>query len=62
MYDDDRDWRPEFDDGNVSMTHYSGSDADAVARRKRTFGKRMPINREEVVRLMLQGLHDMGYG
>jgi len=65
MYADDQDWRAEDDmSGDVPMdgsTAPHAEDETPTSTRKRAFGKRMPINREEIVRLMLQGLHDMGY-
>jgi hypothetical protein len=68
MYADDEDWQqPEADfdaDADVPMDGSTAPDGDAASSsstRKHAFGKRMPIDREEVVRLMLQGLHDMGY-
>lgn len=67
MYEDDKDW---FDaemtvdeaDSNGPHTAAAGS---AVRAGPSTAGlgssKRMPIQREEVVRLILQGLRDIGY-
>ncbi|BEJ00907.1 hypothetical protein CcaverHIS631_0507640 [Cutaneotrichosporon cavernicola] len=63
-YPDDKDWSvnqdAEFMTDDLVATVSDASRARAI-QRKQTFGRRMPIDREELVRLMLQGLHDMGY-
>lgn len=68
MYDDDKDWVADEDDaGDTIMGAEYGEEADDQAgpQSKRPAGlrgsKRMPVNREEVVRLILQGLRDIGY-
>jgi hypothetical protein len=63
-YPDDKDWSLNQDvDMMVDDSVANDSDASRARaiQRKQTFGRRMPIDREELVRLMLQGLHDMGY-
>lgn len=65
MYADDEDWQPEADadvpmDGTTSLDSEEGGPVQSASR-KQMFGKRMPIDREEIVRLMLQGLQDIGY-
>ncbi|KAL1406407.1 hypothetical protein Q8F55_008106 [Vanrija albida] len=60
MYEDDTDWAPDYD-ADVIMGSASHSDAVATSPRRQRFGKRMPIDREEIVRLMMQGLRDIGY-
>lgn len=59
MYEDDRDWKPQQVDVSMDGTG-SGGDSTAPTK-KHDYSKRMPIVREEVVRLMLQGLEDLGY-
>ncbi|WVF65783.1 hypothetical protein IAT40_000517 [Kwoniella sp. CBS 6097] len=70
MYEDDRDWAEHHvlghDDGHEGTD--DGMDEDGLSFRRRLHGRpgqaggmRMPIEREEVVRLMLQGLRDIGY-
>jgi hypothetical protein len=72
MYEDDDDWakyqaRPEYDgdghDINEPETVNSVIDGQIVKRvvKGPAAAKRMPVNREEAVRLMLQGLRDIGY-
>lgn len=65
MYEDDKDWAlsMEIRDRETAM---AVQDADGVfettTKRSHTPGdKRMPVDREEVVRLILQGLKDIGY-
>lgn len=60
MYEDDRDWKPQEVDVSMDGTDSSG-EPTAPPIRKQDYSKRMPINREEIVRLMLQGLEDLGY-
>ncbi|EJT52339.1 negative regulation of gluconeogenesis-related protein [Trichosporon asahii var. asahii CBS 8904] len=60
MYEDDRDWKPQEVDVSMDGTDSSGEPA-APPIRKQDYSKRMPIDREEIVRLMLQGLEDLGY-
>ena len=61
MYEDDRGWTEESLN-DVAGDHSMG-EGDEVERRPRASrtGKRMPVDREEVVRLILQGLRDIGY-
>lgn len=63
-YPDDKEWivnpDAEFMTDDMVANDTNASRAKAI-QRKQTFGRRMPIDREELVRLMLQGLHDMGY-
>jgi len=74
MYEDDRDWSehqdladlvpdPEAEDVEMEDGVVGG---DEGTRRRKVRpgikgGKRMPVDREEVVRLVLQGLSDIGY-
>lgn len=74
MYEDDREWSEQQGLADFVPTE-AGMDEDAdvgvgavdAALRKRKVrlgaaeGKRMPVDREEVVRLILQGLRDIGY-
>ena len=65
MYEDDKDWADsmELKDRETAIAGQAGDSVfEAVSRRKHQPGdKRMPVNREEVVRLILQGLKDIGY-
>lgn len=62
MYADDADWVNEDDaDIIVEASADASQDRGARIRRQQRFGRRMPIQREQVVRLMLQGLQDIGY-
>jgi len=72
MYEDDRDWAehqhfadtlPDLDDVEMDDGVLNGEEG---SRRRKVrpgagAGKRMPVDREEVVRLILQGLRDIGY-
>lgn len=64
MYEDDSDWA-EYQDGiDAIMMEADAEGSDDTKRRRKTgvaAGKRMPVDREEVVRLILQGLRDIGY-
>jgi hypothetical protein len=56
MYEDDRGWTdPEDVDMNDS------AESSVHVQRKMARAKRMPVEREEVVRITLQALRDMGY-
>ncbi|OCF31690.1 hypothetical protein I316_06697 [Kwoniella heveanensis BCC8398] len=70
MYEDDREWAEHHvlgtDDGHEGTD--DGTEEDGASTRRRLHarpgvagGMRMPVEREEVVRLMLQGLRDIGY-
>lgn len=63
-YPDDNDWVLNHD-AELMADESPAFDGEAsrakTMLRKQTFGRRMPIDREEIVRLMLQGLHDIGY-
>jgi hypothetical protein len=68
MYEDDHDWAAyqttvEVDPEVVELApvwyELSGKTKPSKGA---AAAKRMPVDREEVVRLMLQGLRDMGYG
>ncbi|WRT65705.1 uncharacterized protein IL334_002651 [Kwoniella shivajii] len=74
MYEDDRDWTEQHeglvDDAKESIDDGMDEDGlidDRASKRRSTGrpgvggGKRMPVEREEAVRLMLQGLRDIGY-
>nr|XP_031862925.1 uncharacterized protein CI109_001399 [Kwoniella shandongensis]KAA5529997.1 hypothetical protein CI109_001399 [Kwoniella shandongensis] len=73
MYEDDRDWyhEPESHEDGIESTDDGDMDEDdgeakhnkhrAMDRPGVGGGKRMPVEREEAVRLMLQGLRDIGY-
>jgi hypothetical protein len=65
MYEDDQDWAAyqaleEYGEDNAES---GGMDGQSGRRplKGAAAAKRMPVNREEVVRLILQGLKDMGY-
>lgn len=71
MYEDDKDWT---DSSKEDAAHFVISDdeeedgydaAEGSSKRRirpgQSQAKRMPIQREEIVRIMLQGLRDMGY-
>ncbi|KAK4686064.1 WD repeat-containing protein 26, partial [Tremellales sp. Uapishka_1] len=63
MYPDDADWSEDRDTGDA-RTNGKGADTNGgIKKDKLETGKRkrMPIDREEVVRLMLQSMRDMGY-
>lgn len=60
MYEDDTDWAPDYDT-DVIMGSASQPDGTSTLPLRQRFGKRMPIDREEIVRLMMQGLRDIGY-
>ncbi|WVQ93433.1 hypothetical protein IAU59_000504 [Kwoniella sp. CBS 9459] len=70
MYEDDKDWAEHHvlgaEDGHDGTD--DGMDEDGTIFKRRMHsrpgvagGMRMPVEREEVVRLMLQGLRDIGY-
>lgn len=73
MYEDDKDWvesqRSEATQGqNTEVSGEEGDGEETGVFKKRIGerpgvggGKRMPVDREEVVRLILQGLRDIGY-
>lgn len=68
MYEDDGDWGmyqdTAFEEDAGSLTEKrTMPDGESKHRylKAAAAGKRMPVNREEVVRLILQGLKDMGY-
>ncbi|WVQ79097.1 hypothetical protein IAT38_001191 [Cryptococcus sp. DSM 104549] len=72
VYDDDRDWREAMershgvDGADEVMEDGESYDAGRLGRGKIPRpgvggGKRMPIEREEAVRLMLQAMRDIGY-
>lgn len=73
MYEDDHDWASVQeklkDQGEVEGRMEVDGDSDGkgkgtaltVGRPGAGGGKRMPVEREEVVRLVLQGLRDIGY-
>lgn len=68
MYEDDGDWGMYQDtafgeDEGLTTEQWTMSDGESKHRylKAAAAGKRMPVNREEVVRLILQGLKDMGY-
>lgn len=65
MYDDDGDWgmyqdATNADDEAGGLRSGEGGSTDTLLKGAAA-AKRMPVNREEVVRLILQGLKDMGY-
>ena len=66
MYEDDGDWGMyqdlAFVDDEAEDMRMSEGDSGRRPLRGAAAAKRMPVNREEVVRLILQGLKDMGYG
>lgn len=66
MYEDDGDWGLYQDITNADDGAEEWTVSEGDGRRRPLKGaaaaKRMPVNREEVVRLILQGLKDMGYG
>lgn len=60
MYQDDEDWL-DHQDLNRSFD-IKNEDGETRKRGLRiASGKRMPVHTEELVRLMLQGLRDVGY-
>lgn len=65
MYEDDGDWGMYQDLTLVDDEAEDWKVSEGGSTRKPLKGaaaaKRMPVNREEVVRLILQGLKDMGY-
>lgn len=68
MYQDDHDWAqyqdlPEEEGMGAGDSGHENPDNSMARRRRRgtAAAKRMPIEREEVVRLILQGLRDIGY-
>jgi hypothetical protein len=62
MYEDDKDWveDPNKDD-NIAPDDDTELIANARPALRPNGGRRMPVDREEVVRLILQGLRDIGY-
>jgi hypothetical protein len=68
MYEDDKDW---VDSGEADMEAAEevddvlGGGGGMKGKGKLSVGlgmsKRMPVEREEIVRLVLQGLRDIGY-
>jgi hypothetical protein len=64
MYEDDADWGMYQDlalDDEAEDSRMSEGDSGRRPLKGAAAAKRMPVNREEVVRLILQGLKDMGY-
>ncbi|WVR03803.1 hypothetical protein IAU60_000799 [Kwoniella sp. DSM 27419] len=74
LYEDDRDWSEQYVAEDLPSQHLDGEDeemeedGESSSKPKRRTdrpgmgsGKRMPVDREEAVRLMLQGLRDVGY-
>ena len=65
MYEDDGDWGMyqdlAFVDEEAEDMRMSEGDSGRRPLKGAAAAKRMPVNREEVVRLILQGLKDMGY-
>lgn len=73
MYEDDKDWvesqRSEATQGQNTEVSGEEEDGEETGVFKKRIGerpgvgggKRMPVDREEVVRLILQGLRDIGY-
>jgi hypothetical protein len=65
MYEDDQDWAAyqALEEYGEDTTESGGIDGQSSRRplKGAAAAKRMPVNREEVVRLILQGLKDMGY-
>ncbi|ODN97475.1 WD-repeat protein [Cryptococcus wingfieldii CBS 7118] len=72
MYEDDKDWvetreayaggeDADMEDDATSIKGKGKLSAGEDARPGVGGGKRMPVDREEAVRLMLQGLRDVGY-
>jgi hypothetical protein len=66
MYEDDGDWGMYQDlalvDDEAEDSRMSEGGSIRRPLKGAAAAKRMPVNREEVVRLILQGLKDMGYG
>jgi hypothetical protein len=65
MYQDDENWAKYQDISEDAGNDQQGTGTDDAGasrlRRGTAAAKRMPIEREEVVRLILQGLRDIGY-
>jgi hypothetical protein len=65
MYEDDYDWAQYQALAEDDEASEQWGATEVQGRRKSLKGaaaaKRMPVDREEVVRLILQGLKDMGY-
>jgi hypothetical protein len=65
MYEDDADWGMYQDlalvDDEAEDSRMSEGESGRRPPKGAAAAKRMPVNREEVVRLILQGLKDMGY-
>jgi hypothetical protein len=73
MYEDDKNWvesqRSEATQGQNTEVPGEEEDGEDIGVSKKRIGerpgvgggKRMPVDREEVVRLILQGLRDIGY-
>jgi hypothetical protein len=65
MYEDDQDWAAyqSLEDCDEDIAESGPMDGQNGRRplKGAAAAKRMPVNREEVVRLILQGLKDMGY-
>jgi hypothetical protein len=65
MYEDDGDWGMYQDlalvDDEAEDSRMSEGGSIRRPLKGAAAAKRMPVNREEVVRLILQGLKDMGY-
>jgi hypothetical protein len=65
MYEDDKEWAERHNDFDMDMaSHTENGQAESsghAQRHQHASTLRMPINREEVVRLILQGLRDIGY-
>jgi hypothetical protein len=64
MYEDDRGWTESGYD--IGVDGVEPGDEEIPGRKGKgraglALGKRMPVEREEVIRLMLQGLRDIGY-
>lgn len=64
MYEDDSNWKP-IEDGTDVMIVDETDESRFISSSSRNTGlkgtERMPVNREEVTRLMLQSLRDIGY-
>lgn len=65
MYEDDKDWEEQVEsrdrEAAMAIQGDEGVFETAPRRSHQPGDKRMPIDREEVVRLILQGLKDIGY-
>lgn len=67
MYEDDRDWFDaeaavkDADSAHLGLVSTGLAVRPTTSTASLDSSKRMPIQREEVVRLILQGLRDIGY-